>query len=848
MPAALWLLNNINHAHGQTHLTEVEMVNLTIDDKQVTAPKTATIYEAAKLNGITIPILCHDKKLKPFGACRMCLVEVEQMKGRQIPSCTTPATEGMIIRTSTPDIVKARKMVLELLLLNHPLDCPVCDKSGDCDLQNLTFEYKVNSNRFTDEKFNHEIDYNNPLIERDMNRCVLCGKCARICDEIVSYGALTFIDRGIETKIGCEFDDALNCEFCGSCIAVCPVGSLLARPFKHKARWWAMTKHASVCGYCGTGCNLTLGVKDNKVLTTIYDENQGFHKGQLCVRGRFGYQFINGSKRLTTPLVRKNGALAESTWDEAFEIIADRLKGGSAVAALATPRLTNEELALLKKLLIDNVGTKNFDHAAGYAHAALTEGFARSFGATASSATILDIQKSDLLIVIKTDTYETHPVVGFEVNMAVKNKGTRLSILSDKRGKLSKLPDAKTLVHLPGSEIALLNAIAKAIIDEKLVDASAVSVAGYAEFEKALSGISVEAVAAQCGVTAADIKKMAADYATAAKALILFPVGQAYTGHNADLATAVANLALLTGKYGKEGCGVLCLSEKNNSQGAVDMGFYAQDGGLDATQILDACSAGTVKTLFIAGENPLTSYPDHNRVKAALEAVDFLIVSELFLTETAALADVVLPACSFAEKEGTFTSTDRRVQYIKPAIRKIANSKTDFEIFSELVTRLGGKAPSTPAAQFESITATTPGYQGLSYAALRKEGAFAPVSTAPAFVSIPAAASFVAETGKFALVTGSVLYHSGTLSQYGEGPMHVCPEGYVELSRTDASAGKIAENDLVTVTSATGKIQLKAKITTRMPAGVVFAPYHFSASPINSIWSGAPVTSVTLSK
>ena len=228
------------------------MVNLTIDDKQVTAPKTATIYEAAKLNGITIPILCHDKKLKPFGACRMCLVEVEQMKGRQIPACTTPVTEGMIIRTSTPDIIKARKMVLELLLLNHPIDCPICDKAGDCDLQNLTYDYKVDANRFTDEKFHHEIDYNNPLIERDMNRCVLCGKCARICDEIVGFGALTFISRGIETKIGCEFDEALNCEFCGSCVSVCPVGALLSRPFKFKARWWAMNKVKTVCSYCGT--------------------------------------------------------------------------------------------------------------------------------------------------------------------------------------------------------------------------------------------------------------------------------------------------------------------------------------------------------------------------------------------------------------------------------------------------------------------------------------------------------------------------------------------------------------------------------------------------------------------
>jgi formate dehydrogenase major subunit/NADH-quinone oxidoreductase subunit G len=823
------------------------MVNLTIDDKQVTAPKDSTIYDAAKLNGIKIPILCHDKKLKPFGACRMCLVEVEQMKGRQIPACTTPVTDGMIIRTATPEIVKARELVLELLLLNHPLDCPVCDKAGDCDLQNLTYDYKVDSNRFTDLKFQHEIDYNNPLIERDMNRCVLCGKCVRICDEIVGYGALTFIDRGIETKIGCEFEKGLDCEFCGSCISVCPVGSLLARPFKHKARFWALTNHDSVCGYCGTGCNLTLGVKDNKVLTTIYNEDQGFHKGQLCARGRFGYQFINSAKRLTKPLVRKNGALTESTWDEALELVAGRLKGGSAVAALATPRLTNEEFSLFKKLLIENVGTKNFDHAAGYAHAALTEGFARSFGTSASSASILDIQKSDMLLVIKTDAYETHPVVGFEVNMAVKNKGVKLSILSDKRGKLSKLPRAQTLVHLPGNEVAVLNAIAKTILDEKLACAGAASVTGYAELEKALSAFSAEAVAAQSGLTAADIKKLAADYVAAEKAVIIFPVGQAYTGHTADLATAVANLAILTGKYDKEGCGVLCLSEKNNSQGAVDMGFYAQDGGLNGLQILDACTAGSVKTLFVAGENPLTSYPNRSKVKAALEAVEFLVVSELFLTETAALADVVLPVCSFAEKEGTLTSTDRRVQYIKPAIRKNSQIKTDLDVFSDLIVRLGGQPAATPAILFNEIAATTPGYTGLNYGSLQAGGAFAAVAITPTFVA-PLAASVAAEAGKLALVTGSALYHSGTLSQYGEGPMHVCPEGYIELSRADASAHKIAEDDLVTVTSATGSMQLKAKVTPRMPAGVAFAPYHFSAAPINTIWSGAPVTPVTVAK
>ncbi len=822
------------------------MVNLTIDDKQVTAPKNATIYDAAKLNGIKIPILCHDKKLKPFGACRMCLVEVEQMKGRQIPACTTPITEGMIIRTSTPDIVKARKMVLELLLLNHPIDCPVCDKGGDCDLQNLTYEYQVSTNRFSDEKFHHEIDYNNPLIERDMNRCVLCGKCARICDEIVSFGALTFISRGIETKIGCEFDEALNCEFCGSCVSVCPVGSLLARPFKFKSRFWALTNKKSVCGYCGTGCNLTLGVKDNKVLTTIYDENQGFHNGQLCCRGRFGYQFINSNKRLTTPLVRKNGALVEVGWDEALATVAARLKSaGPSAAALATPRLTNEEMVLFKRLM-ELSGSQNYDHSVGYGHAALTEGFARSIGATASPATILDVQKSDLLLVVKTDAYETHPVIGFEINMAVKNKGAQLNILSDKRGKLSKLPGAKTLVHTPGSEVAVINAIAKSILDGKLADGSASSVPGYAELDKALAAFTPEAVSGQCGLSASDIKQLASDYAKAEKALILFPVGNAYPGHNADLASAVANLAILTGKLGKEGCGVLCMAEKNNSQGAVDMGFYATTG-MNATQIIDGCASGTVKTLFIAGENPVVSYPDQARVQSALDKVEFLVVSDLFMTETAAMADVVLPACSFAEKEGTFTSVDRRVQHIKPAIAKIGQSRSDFEIVAALIAALGGQAPASPEALFGEIAASVPGYSGMSYDSLGEEGAFAPVAIKATLVA-PKVTMIAPEAGKLALVTGSALYHNGTLSQYGEGPMYVCPEGYLELSRSDAARLKIANDDLLNVTSAIGSVKLKARVSLRMPEGVVFTPYHFAATPVNQVWSGAPVTWVTLAK
>lgn len=820
------------------------MVNLTIDGKQVTVEKNATIYDAAKACGVKIPILCHDKKLHPFGGCRMCLVEVEQMKGRLIPACTTPVTEGMLVQTTTDEIVKARKLVLELLLLKHPIDCPVCDAAGDCDLQNLTYEYKVDCNRFTDEKFNHAIDYDNPLIERDMNRCIHCGKCARICDEIVSYGAYTFINRGIEAKMGTEFDGPLNCEFCGSCVSVCPVGALNSRPFKFKARWWALNKTKSVCSYCGTGCQLTLGTKDGKVLTTVYDENQGFHNGQLCTRGRFGYQFVNSEKRLTTPLVRRNGKLQEATWEEAIAEVTSRLNSAksdpNSVAALVTPRLTNEELFLFEKLFRGTVGTDNIDHSAGFAHEALTKGAVASFGVAASPSEIADIQKSNLLLVVKTDAYETHPVVGFEINLGVKRNGVELRIVSDKKGKLSRLPGAKTTVHAPGSEIALFNALCKSVIDQGL---AVEGTAGLAELKAAVADASAE----KAGVTADEIATLAKEFAGAEKALILLPVGLGYPGHNAALASAAANLAILTGKIGKEGSGLLIMSEKNNSQGAADLGIYPKSTGLAAGAIIDGCASGNVKTLFVAGENPVVSYPNRRKVEKALENVEFMVVSDLFLTETAALADVVLPACSFAEKSGTFTSLGRRVQNVRKAIPAIGLAKSDFEILNTINTALGGARYNNQGELFAEIAATVPAYKGLTQAGLLDNGAVLPVSVTPKLVPVAAKGS-APVAGKLALVTGSALYHSGTMSRFGEGPMYVCPTAYAELSAADAAAMKIAEGDTVTVTSGTGSIQVAAKVGKRVPQGVVFAPYHFGEGSVNTITDGSEVTWVTVAK
>jgi len=501
--------------------------------------------------------------------------------------------------------------------------------------------------------------------------------------------------------------------------------------------------------------------------------------------------------------------------------------------------MTNEELFLLKQLMTQQVGTQNIDHSAGYGHAAVSEGLLKSLGVAASSATIIDIQKSDLILAVKTDVYETHPVVGFEINMAVKNKGAKLQVISDKRGKLSRLPGAQLILNKPGSDVALLNAVAKVLVDENLAANDATP-----ELAAALNDYTPEKAAEICGISADSIRDMARAYAAADKAIILFTSGLAYPGADAQLAHAAANLAILGGKLGKEGSGILALQEKNNSQGALDVGFIPGQGGLNAQQILDGCSTGTIKTLLIAGENPVVSYPGQAKVKKALDEVEFLVVADLFLTETAQMADVVLPVCSYAEKSGTFTATDRRVQRIAPAIPVVGQSRPEFQVYSDLIGQLGGESATTPSEVFAQI----PAYAGISYANLVEDGVFASVKLQPVQIVPKFTAATVVESGKFALITGAALYHNGTMSLYGEGTMSVCGEAYVELSRNDAAKMKIEDGVEVTLTSTTGAVSVKARISPRMSDGVVFAPYHFADASINTIWSGAAVTGVTISK
>ncbi|HXV19548.1 MAG TPA: NADH-quinone oxidoreductase subunit NuoG [Desulfuromonadales bacterium] len=826
------------------------MVNLTIDGKKVTVKRSATIYEAAKEAGIDIPVLCYAKKLLPYGACRVCLVEVEQMKGRLIPSCTTPVTEGMVVTTTSPEINKVRKTVLEFLLVNHVVECPVCDKGGECDLQDLTYEYEVVTNRFEGVKFDLPKDEVNPLIERNMNRCVLCGKCARVCDEIVGYGSYSFINRGFETKIATAFDRGLNCEFCGQCVSMCPVGAILPRPFKFKARPWQLKEVDSVCGYCGNGCTVTLGVLGNKVETIRFNDKTGVNDGNLCIRGRFGYSYVNSEERLKKPLLRKDGQLVEVEWPEALAAVADGLaRAGKekGLGILAGGRLTNEEIFLLKNLA-KSLGTGNIDHSGGECYKGLTEGLQLTLGISASTATFPQVEQADVILAIRSDFYETHPVFGMVVNQAVKRHDAHLFIVSDKKGKFTKLPHAETLLSRPGLEVNILNAMAQVLLAEGLAVIDGVE--GIDELKKALADYAPEQVAAQTGVAAEAIRQAARQLAGAKKSAILLAYGLPYTAQSRELAVAAANLAILAGNAGRPGSGLYLCGEKANSQGAIDLGLLPAAGALGAQEMLQAAAAGKLGALYIIGEDPLTSYPDRAKVEAALDKASFVVVQDIFLSPTALQADVVLPAASFAEKDGTFTNAERRIQRVRPGIASPGDAKSDYAIFTMLAACLGQQVSYTgPAAVFAEIAAAVPAYAGIDFNAIGPQGiVWGGESLSPRCKKVLPVAGGKALDAPFQLVTGSALYHSGTISSRAKGPLAVVPEPYLELSLQDAAALKIVDGEMVSVKGNGVVLKLKAKVDSRLPKGVVFAPYHFASAGLNRLYRGEAAVAVELSK
>ncbi len=683
-----------------------------------------------------------------------------------------------------------------------------------------------------------------------MNRCVLCGKCVRVCDEVVGYGSYSFINRGFETKIATAFDRGLNCEFCGQCVSMCPVGAILPRPFKFKARPWQLKEVDSVCGYCGNGCTVTLGVLNNKVETIRFNDEIGVNDGNLCVRGRFGYSYVNHDDRLTKPLVRKDGELVEVEWDEALQVAADGLskaQQGQGAGIISGARLTNEELFMLKQVAT-SLGTENLDHSGGECYKGVTEGLKDTLGVTASTGTFPQIEKANVVLAIRSDFYETHPVVGMVINQAIRRNEAQLLVVADKKGKLSKLPRAKTLLSQPGLELDVLNAMCKALLDDGLAKTEGID--GIEEMKAALTDFTPAKVAERSGVAAEMIVAAAKQLAEADNAAILMAYGLPYQGLNKELATAAANLAMLTGVAGKEGSGLFLCGEKANSQGAIDLGILPTGSGLGAKAMLSAAAEGKLDALYVVAEDPLSSYPDRDSVAKALEKVPFIVVQDLFLSPTAAQADVVFPAASFAEKDGTFTNAERRIQRVRPGIKSPGEARTDGAILTALAGKLGNSLAFTgPAAVFAEIGKAVPAYAEFNFNEIGPQGVvWGGETLAPASRKLAAVKGGVVVDGDFKLVTGSALYHSGTVSTKAKGPMAVLPEPYLELCREDAAALKVADGDVVKVAGNGVELKLKVKVDNRLPKGVVFVPYHFADAQVNRLYKGEAVIPVKVSK
>jgi len=870
-------------------------VRLKIDGKEVEVPVGTTLLKAAEAAGIEIPHLCHHPALSPAGICRMCLVEAN---GRLLTACYHLAEEGMEVFTNTEKLRNLRRLNLELILSDHPQDCLTCERNGSCELQRYAYEFGLAENRFVGE--DHERRKlppreDNPFIRYEPEKCILCGRCVRACEEIQGRGVLDFAFRGFSTQVSTGLGRPLtevNCELCGQCVAVCPTGALTEKARRFQGREWELKKVETVCPFCGCGCPITLHIRNNKIVR-VSGGYQGF---RLCVKGRFGFSFVHNEDRLTRPLVRKGKDFREATWEEALDLVAEKLLairekyGPQAIGALASAKCTNEENYLFQKMVRAALGTNNVDHCARLCHSPSVAGLSLAFGSGAMTNSIEEITGAECILVTGSNTTEAHPIVAQEILRAVR-RGATLIVVDPRRIELAE----KAQFYLqprPGTDVAWLNGFCHVILKEGLWDEKFVAerCEGFEDFRAAVEKYTPEAVEKITGIPAEKLVAAARAFGQAERAMIFYAMGLTQHPFGTENVLAIANLALLTGNVGRLSTGVNPLRGQNNVQGACDMGALPDflpgyqpiskpdvrekfgrawgvpipaEPGLTVVEMFQAALEGKIRALLIMGENPMVSDPEIPHVAKALENLELLVVMDIFPTETTRFAHAVLPAATFAEKDGTFTNTERRVQRVRKAFPPPGEAKPDWQIICELSTRLGYPMRyESPAEVMEEIAHLTPIYGGISYSRLESGGIQWPCPT-PDHPGTPFLHKdrFQRGRGKFhpvehrelldppdsefplILTTGRILwhYHTRTMTKRVEGLEELAPEAYVELNPRDAKALGVKEGGRVRVSSRRGSITVRAKITERVPQGTVFIPFHFGEAAANMLTPAFPL-------
>ena len=877
-----------------------EMLNITIDEKKISVPAGIAILEAARLNDIEIPTLCYLKDVNEIGSCRMCVVEIEG-HSHLFPSCNTKVKDGMVIKTNTEKVKREREFMLKLILANHDVRCLSCDKSGDCELQNLANEFDLSM----------EIPYKktippleakkaNPFLTYYPELCIGCQRCVSTCNRCVGNGVLKNGKIGSRNVIDAPFGDdwkSTDCELCGNCAAACPTGALVTKN-QAKYQLGKVKKVLTTCPHCATGCQMYLVVKNNVIVDAL-PANGLSNKGLLCVKGRFGsFNFIHSPERLKYPLIKnkETGEFERATWDEALDLIASKFNqikkeyGSDALAGFACSRSPNEDCYMLQKMVRCAFGTNNVDNCARVCHSATVAGLAKTLGSGAMTNPIGDITSDvDLIMLIGSNPEEAHPVVGMQIRQAV-SRGTKLIVVDPRDIGLTKQAD----IHLklkPGTNVAFANGMMNIIINEGLCDDEFIKnrTEGFDEIKRIVAEYTPEKVAKICHIDADMLREAARAYATAKKAPIIYCLGVTEHSTGTEGVMSMSNMAMLVGKLGKSGCGVNPLRGQNNVQGACDMGALPADlpgyqkitddvavekfekawgvklnrkPGVHATDVFQAAIDKNIRGLFIFGEDPAVTDADQNHVKKALGALDFLVVSDLFLTDTCKLADVVLPGTSYGEKEGTFTNTERRVQRVRKAVSLEGEMRLDTDIFIDLMNRMGYPQPQLTSAEImDEIASLTPSFAGISHARLdageslqwpcpNKEHPGTPILHVGKFSRglgwfYPAEYVESAELPNaeypFIMMTGRILYHYNTMAMTGKTPGLVAKAGnsYIEVNTSDAARLGIENGEKIAVSSRRGRIETEARVSDKVSEGETWMPFHFSDGYANILTNAA---------